>query len=98
MFRPIDQRGTIGRGHLTDRSVARIIKGRVHQIARRRGLSEADASALAASADTAFVRDTRRLPPASTCHNIESSSTRGIGRPRWSPATSGKPTNGPEAV
>src|SRR6516165_4251478 len=48
MFRPIDQRGNIGRGRLTDRSVARIIKGRVHQIARRRGLSEADASSLAA--------------------------------------------------
>jgi integrase len=48
LFRPIDQRGIIGKSRLTDRSVARIIKGRVHEIALRRGLSSAEADALAA--------------------------------------------------
>jgi integrase len=48
LFRPIDQRGIIGETRLTDRGVARIIKGRVREIALRRGLSSAEADALAA--------------------------------------------------
>ena len=47
VFRPIDQRGVIGISRLTDRSVARIIKGRVHEIALRRGLTAEEAKTLA---------------------------------------------------
>jgi site-specific recombinase XerC len=46
VFRPVDQRQIIGEERLTDRSVARIIKGRVHKLARLRGKSETEADEL----------------------------------------------------
>jgi integrase len=48
VFRPIDQRQIIGDQRLTDRSVARIVKGRVHKLARLRGRSETEADELVA--------------------------------------------------
>src|SRR5262249_1635242 len=45
-FRPVDQRQIIGDGRLTDRSVARIVKGRVHTLARLRGRTETEADEL----------------------------------------------------
>jgi integrase len=46
VFRPVDQRQMIASERLTDRSVARIVKGRVHELARQRGKSEAEADEL----------------------------------------------------
>jgi integrase len=43
VFRPVDQRQIIGDERLTDRSVARIVKSRVHKLARLRGRSETEA-------------------------------------------------------
>jgi hypothetical protein len=40
VFRPVDQRQIIAEERLTDRSVARIVKGRVRKLARLRGRSE----------------------------------------------------------
>jgi integrase len=46
VFRPVDQRQIIGGGRLTDRSVARIVKGRVRKLAKQRGRSEMEADEL----------------------------------------------------
>ncbi len=43
VFRGINRHGQVSAQRLTDRSVARIIKDRVHDAARRRGMSEAEA-------------------------------------------------------
>jgi hypothetical protein len=40
VFRPVDQRQIIGDDRLADRSVARVVKGRVHQLAKLRGKTE----------------------------------------------------------
>ena len=48
VFRPIDQRQIIAEERLTDRSVARIVKGRVRKLARLRGRSETEAEELVA--------------------------------------------------
>jgi integrase len=48
LFRPVDQRQIIGEARLTDRSVARIVKARVHKLARLRGKSESEADELVA--------------------------------------------------
>jgi len=48
VFRPVDQRQTISEERLTDRSVARIVKGRVRKLARLRGRSETEAEELVA--------------------------------------------------
>jgi integrase len=48
VFRAIDQRQIIGEDRLTDRSVARIVKGRVYKLARLRGRSETEADELVA--------------------------------------------------
>jgi len=48
VFRPVDQHQAIGDGRLTDRSVARIVKSRVHKLARLRGKSETEADELVA--------------------------------------------------
>jgi integrase len=47
VFRPIDKRQRIGAGRLTDRSVSRIIKGRVRAYAIAAGRPEAEADAIA---------------------------------------------------
>ena len=46
VFRPVDQRQIIGDGRLTDRSVARILKSRVHALLRLRGKTKAEADEL----------------------------------------------------
>jgi integrase len=48
VFRPVDQRQIIAEERLTDRSVARIVKGRVRKLARLRGRSETEAKELVA--------------------------------------------------
>jgi integrase len=46
VFRPVDQRQIIGDGRLTDRSVARLLKSRVHALLRLRGKTKAEADEL----------------------------------------------------
>jgi integrase len=48
VFRPIDRRNIISADRLTDRSVSRIIKSRVRELARMRGRNEAEAEELVA--------------------------------------------------
>jgi hypothetical protein len=46
MFRAVDQRQNIAMERLTDRSVSRIVKGRVRELALLRGKSAAEADEL----------------------------------------------------
>jgi integrase len=46
VFRPVDQRQIIGECRLTDRSVARILKSRLHALLRLRGKTKAEADEL----------------------------------------------------
>jgi integrase len=48
VFRPVDQRQIIGEVRLTDRSVARILKSRVHALLRLRGKTKGEADELVA--------------------------------------------------
>jgi integrase len=48
VFRPVDQRQFVGRGRLTDRSVARVVKSRMRKLAKLRGNTESEAEELVA--------------------------------------------------
>ena len=47
VFRPIDKGGTIAAGRLTDRSVSRIVKARIHKLAVDQGKTDDEAEAIA---------------------------------------------------
>jgi site-specific recombinase XerC len=100
LFRPIDQRHTIGAERLTDHSVSRIIKGRLAKLVRARGKTKDEAREIvrAFSVATVCVPATQPRRRAKTCRAIASAGTRAISRRRWSSATCARPRPGRSPV